>query len=113
MISEQVLAPSGNRRHTLPVLVFLLAVAYGLMTFVLMQQGNVIQTQRYLIEQLFDDSKKLGTLKSEESKRNQASALAKNKGSQSNSAKKPGKQVEKPPMQAVDKTDARRSLVKI
>ncbi len=113
MDSEQVLAPSSNRRRTLPVLVFLLAVAYGLMAFVLMQQGNVIQSQRYLIQQLFDDSKKLSVMRGEESKRRQAADLAKNKGSQQGSGKKPGKTVEKPPMHAVDKADARRSLVKI
>jgi hypothetical protein len=111
--SQQVLVSSGNRRHTLPILVFLLAVAYGVMTFVLMQQGNVIQSQRYLIQQLFDDSKKLSTLKAEESKRKHAAEIAKNKASQPNAARKPGKPVEQPPMQAVDKTDTRRSLVKI
>ena len=113
MNSQQVLVSSGNRRHTLPILVFLLTVAYGVMTFVLMQQGNVIQSQRYLIQQLFDDSKKLSTLKAEEAKRKHAAEMAKNKPSQPNGARKPGKSVEQPPMQAVDKTDTRRSLVKI
>jgi hypothetical protein len=115
---NQVLVPYRKRRNnTLPILVFLLATAYGLMAFVLMQQGNVIQSQKYLIEQLLDDSKQLTNLRAENAKRNQAAELARKKNAPQSSGKsktsKPKQQVERPPMQAVDKADARRSAVKI
>lgn len=60
---DQVLPAAKSLRITLPVLVFLLVLAWGLMTLVLMEQGSVIQSQRYLIQQLFQDSSQLSALK--------------------------------------------------
>jgi hypothetical protein len=118
VLFEHGLIPRRKRNNRLPVLVFLLAAAYGLMAFTLMQQGNVIQSQRYLIEQLLDDSQKLTTLKAQEAKRNRAAEAAKEKAAPQSSEKKsksfkPKRQLEMPPMQTVDKADARRSPVKI
>jgi hypothetical protein len=60
---DQVLPAAKSRRTMLPVLVFLLVLAWGLMTLVLVEQGSVIQSQRYLIQQLFQDSSQLSALK--------------------------------------------------
>jgi hypothetical protein len=119
VLFEHGLIPRRKSSNRLSVLVFLLATAYGVMAFTLMQQGNVIQSQRYLIEQLMDDSQKLTTLKAQEAQRNRAAQAAKEKaGAPQSSEKKsksfkPKRQLEMPPMQAVDKADARRSPVKI
>lgn|GEM_PF-3897755 len=119
MLFQHGLIPRRTRSNRLPVLVFLLATAYGVMAFTLMQQGNVIQSQRYLIQQLMDDSQKLTTLKAQEAKRNRAAEAAKAKAAAPQSPEKksksfkPKRQLEMPPMQTVDKADARRAPVKI
>jgi len=49
-----------------PLLVFLLMACYGVMAMVLVEQNNVIQSQRNLIQQLFQDSQQLTALKGQE-----------------------------------------------
>jgi hypothetical protein len=50
----------------LPVLVVLFLFAYGLMTMLIVEQGNTIESQRLLIKQLFSDSAELSALKGRE-----------------------------------------------
>jgi len=108
-----------------PVLVFLLMACYGIMALVLVEQGNVIQSQRNLIHQLFQDSQQLASLKGQEAtqraiEKKQAKAGANAKGKASHSSEvAPQKEqtqkllsrkskVEKQPLQADDKIDRRR-----
>ena len=61
-LSQAILEPKP-KRSLLPVLVVLFIVAYGLMTSLIVEQGNVIESQRHLIRQLFSDSSQLTALK--------------------------------------------------
>lgn len=47
----------------LPVLVVLFLISYGLMSMVIVEQGNTIQHQRYLIGDLLQDSVALSGMK--------------------------------------------------
>jgi hypothetical protein len=105
----------------LPVLVVLFLVSYGLMTMLIVEQGRTIDTQRFLIKQLFDDSKDLTAMKSSAAlKRNQAKAHSQAQAPQAAPTEKPksgrnsGKvshpESLKPPTAASDTADERRSL---
>jgi hypothetical protein len=52
-----------KKRTLLPVLTVLFLISYGLMTMLIVEQGNTIQSQRYLIQQLFSDSVELSSMK--------------------------------------------------
>src|SRR5581483_6297308 len=52
-----------KRRSLLPLLTVLFIISYGLMTMLIVEQGNTIQSQRYLIQQLFSDSVELSSMK--------------------------------------------------
>ena len=47
----------------LPVLTVLFLISYGLMTLLIVEQGNTIQSQRTLIQQLLGDSTELSAMK--------------------------------------------------
>jgi hypothetical protein len=113
-------------KHTmLPLLVVLFLVSYGLMTMLIVEQGRTIDTQRFLIRQLFSDSTQLSAMKSSAvQKQNQAKARAhaqvppaqaapveKLKGSHNTKVAQP--QSLKPPTAASDTADERRSLSSI
>ena len=127
---------SKSRGHSkmFPVLVFLLVACYGIMTLVVVEQGNVIQSQRNLISQLMQDSSQLSAMQGQEQARKQIEkkqkeALHKGKaghGSGDGAANQAGPMAkapaseparkllgrksrsEKQPMQADDKVDRRR-----
>ena len=128
-------AVSKPRSKLFPVLAFLLMACYGIMTLVVIEQGHVIQSQRNLILQLFQDSSQLSALKSQEATqraldKERAEAKAKTKGSHSSAqaapqaqtslarnpsqkalarhSQNPTSKMEKQPLQAVDKVDRRR-----
>lgn len=48
------------------MLTVLFLVAYGLMTMLIVEQGNTIESQRLLIKQLFSDSAELTALKGQQ-----------------------------------------------
>jgi len=126
---------TGNSRM-FPVLVFLLVACYGIMTLVVVEQGNVIQSQRNLIGQLMQDSSQLSAMKNQglaqkAIEKKQAEALRKGKAGRENSSPKQvapmqngsrtearneqgrkllgrKSRIEKEPMQADDKVDRRR-----
>jgi len=51
-------------KHTwLPLLTILFLVSYGLMTMLIVEQGHTIDAQRNLIRQLFSDSTELTSMK--------------------------------------------------
>jgi hypothetical protein len=58
--------PEVSSRRTLtllPVLTVLFLISYGLMTLLIVEQGNTIQSQRTLIQQLLGDSTELSAMK--------------------------------------------------
>jgi hypothetical protein len=61
-LGQAILEPKP-KRSLLPVLVVLFIIAYALMTSLIVEQGSVIESQRYLIKQLFYDSGQLTALK--------------------------------------------------
>lgn len=120
----------------LPILTVLFLISYGLMTLLIVEQGNTIQAQRTLIQQLFGDSKELSALKGkaimqqhaaaapkahadERSKApvqtpsTQAGPSEKTSTAQRNSSKLHRPMPEKPPVPASDIGDTRRTLMSI
>jgi len=56
--------PAVAKKHTmLPVLTVLFLISYGLMSMLVIEQGNTIQHQRYLIGDLLKDSNELSGMK--------------------------------------------------
>ena len=60
----------------LPVLVALFLFSYSLMTMLIVEQGRTIETQRALIQSLFNDSSELSHLKTEAVQKQRAAAQA-------------------------------------
>ena len=57
-------APAAPRkRGWLPVLTVLFLISYGLMTMLIVEQGQTIESQRALIRELFRDSTELSAVK--------------------------------------------------
>jgi hypothetical protein len=56
--------PVQSRKHGwLPLLTVLFLISYGLMTMLIVEQGQTIESQRALIRDLFRDSQELSALK--------------------------------------------------
>ncbi len=56
--------PSAPKRHGwLPLLTILFLISYGLMTMLIVEQGQTIESQRALIRELFRDSSELSAMK--------------------------------------------------
>ena len=56
--------PAADKKHGwLPLLIVLFLISYGLMTMLIVEQGQTIESQRVLIRELFRDSTELSTLK--------------------------------------------------
>jgi len=74
-------AVTPKRHSWLPVLTVLFLISYGLMTMLIVEQGQTIESQRALIRELFRDSTELSAtkIKSHEAR---AQALAQNPSSQ-------------------------------
>jgi hypothetical protein len=71
--------PAVAKKHTmLPILTVLFLISYGLMSMLVIEQGNTIQHQRYLIGDLLRDSGELSAMKMK-SVREKALANAQNK----------------------------------
>ena len=70
-MSENSTKPT--KKHTfLPVLTVLFLISYGLMTMLIVEQGNTIESQRLLIKQLFSDSAELTAMKGQQAMRHHA-----------------------------------------
>jgi hypothetical protein len=52
-------APKSKKHGWLPVLTVLFLISYGLMTMLIIEQGQTIESQRALIKELFRDSSEL------------------------------------------------------
>jgi len=117
-----------SKYSLLPVLVVLFLISYGLMSLLVVEQGRTIDNQRALIQSLFSDSTQLSQLKSKALQKQHAEAQAqaaakahsqaqtpstqdKSRDQAQNKLRKPVPQ--KPPTDAVDRTDERRITVSI
>jgi len=57
-------APAAPKKHGwLPLLTVLFLISYGLMTMLIVEQGQTIESQRALIRELFRDSSELSAVK--------------------------------------------------
>jgi hypothetical protein len=123
-------------KHTLlPVLTVLFLISYGLLTMLVVEQGRTIESQRSLIRLLFDDSVQLSSLKGKAFQKQQAEAQAQKKAppahatpgdSQVQTPARPRADAknhstsklrrplpQKPPRDASDEADERRTLISI
>ena len=56
--------PATRKKHGwLPLLTVLFLISYGLMTMLIVEQGQTIESQRALIRELFRDSRELSAVK--------------------------------------------------
>jgi hypothetical protein len=77
----------------LPLLTVLFMISYGLMTMLIVEQGQTIESQRALIRELFRDSTELSATKMKAvEEHNHAQALAQNPSSQNPSSQAPSTQ---------------------
>jgi hypothetical protein len=130
--SAESVAPRTTKRPAaiLPLLVILFIVSYGILTMLVFEQGQTIESQRSLIHEMLKDSTQLATLKGklarDDSKRlhDKASVQAEQKDAESGNpaagakgsdkeTKRPGKSAhsmkEVPGKPAADLEDVRRS----
>jgi hypothetical protein len=126
------------QRSALPVLVVLFLISYGLLALLVVEQGRTIENQRFLIRSLLSDSTELSHLKGkafqEQRAAAQAQAAAKahsqvqtpstqdktqnqSKPNQAQTSRNPSKlqrpAPERPPRDAVDRADERRTVLTI
>lgn len=73
-MSENSTITPKKKNTLLPLLTVLFLVAYGMMTMLIVEQGNTIESQRLLIKQLFSDSNELSALKGHEAQKHHAPA---------------------------------------
>src|SRR5580692_10032738 len=59
----EILQPQKSKHALLPLLTVLFLISYGLMVMLIVEQGQTIDTQRYLIRSLFTDSSQLTALR--------------------------------------------------
>jgi hypothetical protein len=64
------------KRILLPILVVLFLFSYGLLAMLVTEQGHTIESQRYLIRSLFDDSNQLFHMKGDTFQKQRAQAQA-------------------------------------
>lgn len=78
-VSEEVPAIPRKKHGWLPLLTVLFLISYGLMTMLIVEQGQTIESQRALIRELFRDSSELSAVKMKAQEgRNQTQTLAQN-----------------------------------
>jgi predicted lipid-binding transport protein (Tim44 family) len=85
-----VQAAAAKKHGWLPLLTVLFLISYGLMTMLIVEQGQTIESQRALIRDLFRDSTELSAVKMKAHRQQQAaqaqSSLTKNPSSQTPSS---------------------------
>jgi hypothetical protein len=129
--------PPKSKHSMLPLLIVLFLVSYGLMTLLVVEQGRTIDTQRYLIRELFHDSARLSALQGRAIQKQgadaEAKARAKAKDKAQNEARTPSSQAvpreeadrkggtsklrrplpKAPPQDASEPADQRRTVISI
>jgi hypothetical protein len=121
-----MLAAPKPKHALLPLLVVLFLISYGLMTMLIVEQGRTIDTQRYLIRELFQDSAKLSAMRGN-AEHQQAQPKARARAKAPSSQAMPGGKAgsnhsisklrkpmpQKPPKDTSDTADERRSVTTI
>ena len=117
----------------LPILTVLFLISYGLMAMLVVEQGRTIDSQSYLIKELFRDSSELTGMKSSLFQKQRAQAQAQAEANAHSQAQAPSSQVTprdnaksnrnpgklrrpaplKPPRNTSDVADERRALFSI
>ena len=129
---NETLSEPKKKISLLPALTVLFVISYGMMSMLIIEQGDTINSQRWLIKQLFVDSSELTALKGKAIQQQNAEAQAQAKAGAKTPAQAPSKQVpappqakenannkvrkaapQHPPKPASDVTDARRIVVSI
>src|SRR2546425_1945416 len=75
-LTETVLVITKPKNTLVPLLTVLFLISYGLMTLLIVEQGRTIDSQRYLIRQLFSDSTQLTALQGKAIQKQHAEAQA-------------------------------------
>jgi hypothetical protein len=83
--------PAAPRRKIgwLPILTILFLISYGLMTVLIIEQGQTIESQRALIRELFRDSTELSASKMKAQQEEHGQVLAQNPSSRNPSTQAP------------------------
>jgi hypothetical protein len=134
-IEPQPIPAATPKKHGwLPLLTILFMISYGLMTMLIVEQGQTIESQSALIRELFRDSTELSAVKLKAQQEARAAALAQNPSSQTQTPStqdqtrqapssqvgpqqgiqnqaKPKSQIQMPSRPASDLQDARRSVI--
>ncbi len=71
-MSENSAVATKRKNALLPILTVLFLISYGIMTMLIVEQGNTIEAQRLLIKQLFSDSAQLSAMKGHEAQKRYA-----------------------------------------
>jgi len=84
-----------KKRGWLPLLTVLFLISYGLMTMLIVEQGQTIESQRALIRELFRDSTELSAVKMKAAQDSAQSSPAKTEGreTQNPSSQNPSTQI--------------------
>jgi len=72
-------APASKKHGWLPLLTVLFLISYGLMTMLIVEQGQTIESQRVLIRELFRDSTALSAVREKAAQDRAAQASTKTK----------------------------------
>ena len=93
-IHEVSTIPSARTKKYswLPVLTVLFLISYGLMTMLIVEQGQTIESQRALIRELFRDSTELSAVKMKANEQRHTQALAQSPSTQTPSSQTPSTQ---------------------
>ena len=86
---QEIPATPRKKLSWLPLLTVLFLISYGLMTMLIVEQGETIESQRALIRELFRDSSELSAVKMRAQQEEHAQALAQNPSSQNPSTQAP------------------------
>jgi hypothetical protein len=133
MADQSNLTPKPKQSSMLPLLTVLFLVSYGLMATLVVEQGRTIDSQHYLIKQLFKDSMELTSLKGDLFQKRRAQAQAQAEANAHSQVQAPTSQVTprdkarsnrnsgkiqrpaplKPPTNTSDVADERRALFSI
>jgi hypothetical protein len=88
---KAIALPTPKKRGWLPLLTILFLISYGLMTMLIVEQGQTIESQRALIRELFRDSTELSAVKMKALEEQRAATH--NSSSQNPSAQIPSTQI--------------------
>jgi hypothetical protein len=85
--------PKPKQSSMLPILTVLFLISYGLMAMLVVEQGRTIDSQSYLIKELFRDSSELTGMKSSLFQKQRAQAQAQAEANAHSQAQAPSSQV--------------------